>query len=92
MCRLKASTKLRASNFILTTTTQWLFQSWMGVASGFDGAPDGFGRAVRALLPSAVVPVPLTSKTLFQADGQLENVSIQGAECAHKVREMFSPP
>jgi len=42
----------------------------MGVASGFDGAPDGFGRAIRALLASAVVPVPLTSKTLFQADGQ----------------------
>ena len=36
---------MRASNFILTTTTQGLFQSWMGVANGFDGAPDGFGRA-----------------------------------------------
>ncbi len=42
----------------------------MGVASGgFDGAPNGFGWAV-ALLASAVVLVPLTSRTLFQAGGK----------------------
>ena len=38
----------------------------MGVSSGVDGAPDGFGWT-EALLASAVVLVPLTSRTLFQA-------------------------
>ena len=64
----RALTKQRASNLILMKTPQWLFQSRMGVSSGVDGAPDGFGWT-EALLASAVVLVPLTSRTLFQAAG-----------------------
>ena len=48
----------------------------MGVSSGVDGAPDGFGWT-EALLASAVVLVPLTSRTFFQAGGAHDSVKIQ---------------